>query len=174
MVSTYEGYVVGMLLNDSITEYKMNPGRFRAGIPKLSNDLFEGLRFAIGHADIIKDISTVPRKLSDCEIDYYVNYGKTSRSLAIRRAFNKNICWQLPRRGTGFVIYNPDDLKRRSTRDKYGYDQIGTKETVFAMIAVAKRWHSKFPRTLLEYGDISRPGGVDTPDHSNPYGRQSI
>lgn len=42
---------------------------------------------------------------------------------------------------------------------------IGTKETIEAMIKLASHWDSKHPNRKLQYGDISRPGGINTPDH---------
>lgn len=175
MTSTYQGYVLGALLIDVIEDYRANPGRFRSDLPVFSPNLFQSLRFAVMNADIIKNVSEYPRKLTECEIDYYVNYGKNSRFIASRRRrpFNKSICWQLPRRGTGFVVYSPDDMTNagrtkfglRKVNDRYGYDQIGTKKTIFAMIEIAKKWHSRYPKKLLQYGDVSRPGGIDTPDH---------
>ncbi len=159
---------MGQLLEDSLIDYKLRKGTYRSGIPILSTSKFESLRYAVGNAPFLKEETTKPRKLSECEIDYYINYGKKSPHISSwkRKTFDKDICWQLPRRGIGYVIYNPDDLKGAKRGDRYGYDQIGTKETVFAMIEIAKKWNSKYPNTLLEYGDISRPGGVDTPDHA--------
>ncbi|MGI8787729.1 MAG: hypothetical protein ACR2HG_08225 [Pyrinomonadaceae bacterium] len=76
----------------------------------------------------------------------------------------------LPVSGVGFVIYNPDDFKNdksyKALKDtEYGYDQIGTKETIEAMMRIAKEWNALHPDRLLQYGDISRPGGINTPDH---------
>ncbi len=81
-----------------------------------------------------------------------------------RVTFDASVCWKLPTQGTGFTTYNVDDLKGKRN-DVYGYDQIGTKETIDAMIKLAGEWNSLHPDKLLQYGDISRPGGINTPDH---------
>jgi len=174
LLASGDGQFLGQLLEDSLMDYKLQPGAYRDGIPSLSNGRFENLRYAVGNSPFLKEEIRAPRKLSECEIDYYINYGKTSRFISAwkRKVFDKDISWQLPRRGVGYVVYNPDDLadanpkRKRKLRDRYGYDQIGTKETVSAMIKIAKKWHSKYPNKPLQYGDISRHGGIDTPDHS--------
>lgn len=44
--------------------------------------------------------------------------------------------------------------------------KIDTKETIEAMMRIAQLWIADPKHTRdLEYGDISRPGGVNTPDH---------
>ena len=86
--------------------------------------------------------------------------------LVTRKLYDPAICWDLPENGVGFTTYRIDDLKKESLGElKYGYDQIGTKETIEAMIRVAKEWNVLHPDRLLQYGDISRPGGINTPDH---------
>lgn len=100
-----------------------------------------------------------PRQLSQTEIDYYKAKAKKNGE-----KFNDAVIWELPEKGTGFVVYNRNDLKGK--KDTYGYDQIGTKETVEAMIKIAKEWNTLHPDKLLQIGDMSRPGGIDTPDHA--------
>jgi len=120
--------------------------------------------------------SEQPRQLSEEEMNYYADYNASPLALKSgpRKKFNPDICWQLPNGGTGFVIYSPDDLivtykktNRKKYNDKYGYDQIGTKETVNAMIHIAREWSADSTNLnrKIQYGDISRPGGINTPDH---------
>lgn len=86
--------------------------------------------------------------------------------IVVRKLYDPLICWDLPISGVGFTTYTIDDLRRTTLGDsKYGYDQIGTKETIEAMIQIAKSWNALHPDRLLQYGDISRPGGINTPDH---------
>jgi len=47
--------------------------------------------------------------------------------------------------------------------DKHGYDQIATKETIEAATLIAREYSSS--GKSLQYGDFSRPGGINTPDH---------
>lgn len=119
-----------------------------------------------------------PRQLSQSELDYYAEYNETNLIMYERNGsgtlkstggrkngFNPEICWELPTSGKGFVIYNRDDLKGvAALKDKYGLDQIGTKETIEAVMLLAKEW-SAVDNQPLQIGDISRPGGVNTPDH---------
>lgn len=125
-----------------------------------------------------------PRQLSQTEMDYYAAYNQTDAVMwenvnkvyvangGRRNDFDPTVCWQLPRNGTGFVVYNQNDLhkdypmaKRANFKDDYGYDQIGTKETIEAMIHIAREWANLNTGRELQYGDISRPGGINTPDH---------
>ena len=96
-----------------------------------------------------------------------------SATAGTRNNFDPAVCWQLPMSGTGYVVYNQNDLhkdypmtKRTSFKDDYGYDQIGTKETIEAMLHIAREWANLNTGRQLQYGDISRPGGVNTPDHN--------
>lgn len=117
-----------------------------------------------------------PRKLSDAEINVFVERGQNQKlwkrkgRFVSRHLYDPEICWDLPTDGTGFTTYRIDDMKRASLGEtKYGYDQIGTKETIEAMMRIAEQWAvlplNKNPVRKLEYGDISRPGGINTPDH---------
>lgn len=122
-----------------------------------------------------------PQKLSDDIMNYYRELNKTASVLWENRkkgwtktgprvTFNDDICWDLPNGGTGFVVYSPDDLRRNDTyykklNDNYGYDQIGTKETVDSVMKIGIEWNVLHPEQPLQIGDISRPGGVNTPDH---------
>jgi len=123
----------------------------------------------------------VPRKLSKDEIEYFIAYnGKPQAKLEYRKrngwfnstraVYNEDICWELPSEGSGFTTYNRDDLKLRKwkLKDGFGYDQIGTKQTIDALMLVSKTWISistNPKKRLLQIGDISRPGGINTPDH---------
>ena len=123
-----------------------------------------------------------PLKLSDPIMEYYLSLNSTDHALWEYRKksgwkqsgpkvkFDNAICWDLPSSSTGFVIYSPDDLKRNAVyykhlNDDYGYDQIGTKETIDSIIRIARDWNALHPEQPLQIGDISRPGGVNTPDH---------
>lgn len=116
-----------------------------------------------------------PRKLSDVEMNWYVNYDASKDVFlgGVKKPFRPEVCWQLPRKGSGYVVYSPNDLTnegrksqgKRLLNDKYGFDQIGTKETIEGMIRIAREWNALHPDRLLQYGDISRPGGINTPDH---------
>ena len=67
---------------------------------------------------------------------------------------------------TTLIMREENGSEKRFWTDKYGYDQIGTKETVEAMIQIAREWKVLHSDRLLQYGDVSRPGGINTPDHS--------
>lgn len=73
------------------------------------------------------------------------------------------ICWELPVEGDGFISYNRND----ETVD--GLDQIGTYQTIQAILTIAKTMRGKTmngqPCPILEIGDISRAGGLDTSVH---------
>jgi hypothetical protein len=112
-----------------------------------------------------------PRQLSSVEMSFYTNYNASPIATVSgdRKTFNPDICWLLPSEGTGFSVYNRDDLiikKRAKFKDEYGYDQVGTKETVENIIRLAKEWNTLHPERLLQIGDMSRPGGINTPDHA--------
>jgi hypothetical protein len=77
--------------------------------------------------------------------------------------FNEEIVWDLPTSGTGFIVYNQDDLKNPKS-DIHGYDQIGTKETIDSVMRIARDWSLQSDQ-LLQIGDLSRPGGIITPNH---------
>jgi len=120
-----------------------------------------------------------PRQISPEEMNWYANYNQTKSifyerdgngvlrsSGGKRNNFDSNICWELPKEGVGFTTFNRDDLKSvAALKDERGFDQIGTKETIEAMTQIAKEWNALHSDRLLQYGDISRPGGVNTPDH---------
>lgn len=73
------------------------------------------------------------------------------------------ICWELPVEGDGFVTY------KRNDELADGLDQIGTYQTIQAILMIAKTMRGKTisgqPCPILEIGDISRPGGLDTSVH---------
>lgn len=138
------------------------------------------LKTLIDNQERESNTTAEPRKLSDAEMNFYSNYNEgklifyeRGRKTGIlhsfggkRNNFDSNICWELPTSGAGFVVYNRDDLKDvADLKDKKGLDQIGTKETIDAMINIAKEWRVSHADRLLQYGDISRPGGINTPDH---------
>ena len=132
-----------------------------------------------------KDENLEPRRLSECEMDYYTNYNKTDKILwenkggvyystrGERNKINSEISWELPTFGIGYITYKRNDLQkdyralphRKDFADDYGYDQIGTKKTVEAMMRIAREWYALHPERKLQIGDMSRPGGINTPDH---------
>ncbi len=118
-----------------------------------------------------------PRQLSQTEMDYYDAYNRTDAIMwenvnkvyysnrGQRNDFNSSICWQLPMQGVGYVVYSQNDLQkdyvlmahRKDFKDDYGYDQIGTKETIEAMIRIADEWANLDTGRQLQYGDILCP-----------------
>jgi len=113
-----------------------------------------------------------PRKLTPEEIDYYKklgekqNKGEIKGKTFLKRTFDEDIIWELPEKGDGYIIYNRNDLAgRKEFEDDKGLDEIGTKETVERIIAIAREWNKTHADQPLQVGDISRPGGIDTPDH---------
>lgn len=185
MAATSDGYVLCRLIYYLLTSIRV------AHPPPLYNDqrqkdnLIIQLLTQINIQIVGRNDSTEPRQLSQTEMDYYVEYNKTSavmwESIGVnvysanagkRNDFDSAVCWQLPMSGAGYVVYNQNDLhkdypmtSRLSFKDDYGYDQIGTKETIEGMINIAKEWANLNTGRQLQYGDISRPGGVNTPDH---------
>jgi hypothetical protein len=97
-----------------------------------------------------------PQKLLQAEIDLY------KRKVKKGGKFNEDIIWELPESSIGFVVYNRDDIAVD------GLDQIGTKETIELIIRLAREWNShpsNVNKRLLQIGDLSRPGGLDTSQH---------
>ena len=70
----------------------------------------------------------------------------------------KEICWELPIEGDGFIAYNRDD------EEVDGLDQVGTYQTIQSILTIAKAMRAK-GCPILEIGDISRAGGLDTSAH---------
>ncbi len=70
----------------------------------------------------------------------------------------KEICWELPVEGDGFISFNRNDV------DADGLDQIGTYQTIQAILTIAKTMRGK-GCPILEIGDISRAGGLVTSAH---------
>lgn len=132
--------------------------------------LRERIGFALTRTDDITFVTTTtpvgqtpggpPRELSGAEIP---------------PGSNAEIRWELPASGTGYVAYNRND-----TPVNYSYslnparprerprmpDQIGTRETIDRIQTLAREWYARHPDRPLQIGDISMPGGVDTPDHA--------
>ncbi|QDV35012.1 hypothetical protein [Tautonia plasticadhaerens] len=101
-----------------------------------------------------------PVELSQEVMDFYARLnGQAARVVT----FRPEVRWELPRSGPGYETYNRNDLKRGT--DAYGYDQVGTRGTVEAVLRLAREWLRAHPDRPLQVGDISRPGGIDTPDH---------
>lgn len=130
-----------------------------------------------------------PRQLSKAEIDLYIergqnqplyrnNNGKLSPvPESKRRLFNREVVWELPEKGIGYVVYNRNDISgsnpvARAIGDEKGLDQIGTKETIARIINIAKQWNALYSDRPLEIGDISRPGGINTTEHSTHVGNE--
>lgn len=70
------------------------------------------------------------------------------------------IIWELPVRGLGFEVYNRNDVAAD------GLDQIGTFETIMSIKALAGIWNQDTPNRVVQIGDLSRPGGLDTSQHN--------
>lgn len=71
----------------------------------------------------------------------------------------KEICWELPTEGEGFIVY------KRNDELVDGLDQVGTYQTIQSIIMLAKAWKARNNSAILEIGDISRAGGLDTSAH---------
>jgi hypothetical protein len=72
----------------------------------------------------------------------------------------RDVCWELPSEGNGlYSTYNRND----ELAD--GLDQIGTYQTIQAILTLAKAWKNRNTGAILEIGDISRAGGLDTSAH---------
>ena len=183
LASLADGLILCRTLYDILYVYKTISGvtaSFPGRPDSCQNINLALLKHVIDNSATIGNEFIVPRQLSQCEMDYYADYNKSELVLwenikkkyvargGQRTAFRDEVSWQLPKQGTGYVVYNLDDLKnnnRAFLKDTFGYDQIGTKETVEAMMRIGKEWHAIYPHRLLQYGDISRPGGINTPDH---------
>lgn len=131
-----------------------------------------------------------PRKLTEEEIAFYTERGQDQPFGAIkggqvkgkaRRLFNPDVIWELPESGSGYVGYNRNDIngktqKGKSIGDELGLDQIGTKETIERVINIAREWdtlpENKDPKRPLQIGDVSRPGGINTTEHSTHVGNE--
>lgn len=98
------------------------------------------------------NLSIEPRKLTDAEIDEYKDQPGGVN-------FNMDIVWELPVSGLGFDVYNRNDI----TAD--GLDQIGTFETTMSIKEIAGIWNQGHSNRLIQIGDLSRPGGLDTSQH---------
>ena len=114
----------------------------------------------------------VPRKLTDDEIKFYKKLDTTQSwkdkdgNRAVNGLWKDEVIYELPATGTGYTIYNLNDLAGRSgLDDPTGLDEIGTKETIERIIRIGEEWNKVHPDQALQIGDISRPGGIDTPDH---------
>lgn len=110
------------------------------------------LRVLISTVGRTPNITLQPRQLTQAEIDEY-------KAKPGGNNFDMDIIWELPESGPGFVAYNRND----EAAD--GLDQIGTKETCERIIAIAAEWHTLHSDRILQIGDISRPGGLDTSQH---------
>ena len=127
-----------------------------------------------------------PRQLSEAEIDFYIERGinqpfgviKGGRVKGkVRRLFNPKVIWELPKSGDGYVVYNRNDIDGKTQKgisigDKLGLDQIGTKETIERIMNIARQWFVIYPDRPLEIGDVSRPGGINTTEHSTHVGNE--
>jgi hypothetical protein len=72
----------------------------------------------------------------------------------------KDVCWELPSEGNGlFTTYYRNDILSD------GLDQVGTYQTIQGILTLAKAWKTRNTGAILEIGDISRAGGLDTSQH---------
>ena len=81
------------------------------------------------------------------------------------------------------MVYNRNDTKRGYRRSdnviqalvgKQAPDQIATKETIEKLEILGKEWNKLHPDKPIRIGDISLPGGVDTPDHATHQDGQTV
>lgn len=100
-----------------------------------------------------------PRELTDAEIP---------------KGGNREIRWELPERGLGFVTYNRNDTKKDYPNGKRMPDQVGTRQTIDRIRTIAREWFRYRPSRPLQIGDISLPGGVNTPDHDTHQNGRNI
>ena len=135
----------------------------------------------------------LPRQLSEEEIAFYTERGRnqpllrnTKKGLKAvaeskRRLFNGDVIWELPDGGNGFITYNRNDIRKPNSvavkiDDQQGLDQIGTKETIERVINIAREWNAlpenTKPKRPLQIGDVSRPGGINTTEHSTHVGNE--
>ena len=126
-----------------------------------------------------------PRRLSEEQIAFYTERGrnqpigiiKGGKVKGARRLFDPEVIWELPDGGTGYVVYNRNDVDGRTTKgksigDKLGLDQIGTLETIERIMNIAREWNVLYPDRPLEIGDVSRPGGINTTEHQTHVGTE--
>ena len=126
------------------------------------------LRALIDSAQVRVNDTGEPRRLSDNVITYYKSYLKGKDYRLRKDEFDDSIVWQLPIRAAGFVVYNLNDLiktKRQTYNDEFGMDQIGTEDAIRRIMEIGRQWYLLHSEPRLQIGDISRPGGIDTPDH---------
>ena len=142
------------------------------------------LRAAVRAKEIERD--STPRQLFKEEIEFYTERGLNQPfgeikggkvKGASRRLFNPEVCWELPKSGTGYVVYNRNDIDGRTQKgisigDKLGLDQIGTKETIERIMNIAKERNVLRSDRPLEIGDVSRPGGINTTEHQTHVGNE--
>lgn len=74
----------------------------------------------------------------------------------IKNGNNSEVSWELPDGGVGFRTYN---------RELRG-DQFGTRKCILTLIEIAKQWNEIHPEIDIQFGDISRVYGGDTPSHA--------
>lgn len=97
---------------------------------------------------------------------------------------DRSICWELPVRGLGFVTYNRNDAIGNKKKKTYPPknplagriipDQIGTRQTIDRIMTLGSEWYRLHPNRPLQIGDISFPGGYDTPDHDTHQSGQIV
>jgi hypothetical protein len=92
-----------------------------------------------------------PRELTDAEIP---------------KGGNREVRWELPERGLGFVTYNRFHPGSKGNIEKMP-DQIGTRQTMDRIRTIAREWYLHRPSRPLQIGDISRPGGISFPPHGS-------
>lgn len=92
-----------------------------------------------------------PRELTDAEIP---------------KGSNREVRWELPERGLGFVTYNRFHPGSKGNIEKMP-DQIGTRETIERLRTLGREWYRQHPSRPIQVGDISRPGGISFPPHGS-------
>jgi N-acetylmuramoyl-L-alanine amidase/peptidoglycan hydrolase-like protein with peptidoglycan-binding domain len=142
---------------------------------KLGIDIINHLCLAPSKTAQISNSSVINiRELSKNEIDYYKNIDKTQKWVdsngkkALNNLWKDDIIWELPEKGVGYINYNRNDSigKPSDYNDTMYLDEIGTKETIEKIIEIGREWNKLHADQPLQIGDLSRPGGIDTPDHA--------
>ena len=102
---------------------------------------------------------------------------------AIPKQGDPQIRYELSGKGEGYVVYNRNDTNRNYKKSdgvapeltgKRLPDQIATKETIDKLQTLGKEWNKLHPERPIQIGDISLPGGVDTPDHATHQDGQTV
>ncbi|MBI4748992.1 MAG: hypothetical protein HY774_10920 [Acidobacteria bacterium] len=87
-------------------------------------------------------------------------------SAEIPKNGNREIRWELPEHGLGFVTYNRFHPGVKGNIEDMP-DQIGTRETIDRLRTLGREWYQRHSSRPIQIGDISRPGGISFPPHGS-------